>query len=255
MKLIKSVILILAIIILSNCSSVPKNDGAGHFNKLMTYKSGNVNYIDSQNINEGFDSIIFIHVKITDYSKKTFLSDELRDHPVLWLRMTNEYLNSDPALKDKVYWWGDMVRYYYDYIYGRWVRDENENRLEFYSISEVKSKINEIIIDNVHLKFSGDKSIRIPINKKLKITPGQLNYLGTLAINMINTGEYSGDVTSKAYIPGYGTQVTQKGFKYNINKKLEFNETDFKNDLNTIKSNYPNLFERYKDKIVNFKWD
>lgn len=248
--------------ILFGCSSIGKHfkntfvnnyDGAGYFNKLIQYRNNNLTYIDSLNLNEGFDAIVVLHVKIADYSEQNFFSDEIKSFPEIHFALTNEFINSDKELKEEIYWRGDLARYYKDYVYGNWIEESNEKSFDSYSVFEVKSKMNIIIIDNLYLRFYGDKWIKIPIDKKFKIERNKIDYLGTLSIDMYKTDEYSGKVIHQVYTP-YMTG-TKEGYVYNVNRRIEFNTVDFKEDLKWIELNYPILFENYKNCIVYFEWN
>lgn len=237
----------LIIFFLYGCATLSNFEykGAGHFNNLVSYKNGINYYNDNPNEISEFDSIVLFHVSIIDYSKK--LSDELCRFPIAMFRMTDEYLNSDPALKNEIYWKGDFAKYYHQYIYGKWLRNNTGNKLETYSIFGVKSKINEVILTKIRLEFSTSKWLDVSVNKKIKILPSRVNYLGTLLIELTNTGKYSGDIIKQAYFQ-YDTKI-EKGYVYNTRWKFNFAETDFKRDKEMLKINYPNLLEKYNGEI------
>ena len=220
MKVLK--LLLLIVFLLSGCGTLSQftYDGAGNFNNLMSYRNENYSYND--NVNEyDFDSILLVHVKIIDHSPKP----EQYSFPIAMFRVPEEYFNSSPELKDTLYWRGDFARYYHHRIYGDWTQNNGINKLDNLAILGIKSKIKKVILTKIRLQFFAASAwLDVPINKTFRINPGSINYLGTLLIEVANTGKSSGRTIKRAYFQ-YDTAIVE-GNIYNTQWKLSFEESD-----------------------------
>lgn len=260
MKTIKCLLIIL-ISLLYSCgifkdAFVNNYDGAGYFKKLISYDKGNTVYIDSINHEEGFDAVIFMHIKMTYSVDPKLKPDEIKGYPELHFSLTDTFIKSDAEVKNEIYRRGILARWFKYYVYDNWNDLNNQKDKKYfdsYVMFEVKSKMNTVIIDNLYLRFWGDSWLKILINKNFKVEPNKINYLGTYSININKTDKYSGKTiqqTYTSYAPGI-----KEGYLYDLNQELKYNEADYRKDLEFLNENYPNTYNIFKDKIVYFQWE
>ncbi len=260
MKTLKPLFLIVPIFLFSSCGIlkdvfVNNYDGAGCFNKLLNYQEGICTPADSLNLKEGFDAVVFVHLKILYSNNQKIKPDEIRGYPELFFNLTDEFINSDAVIKEDVRRRGILARWFKYYVNGSWIDQNNniEKHFDSYSVFEAKSKMNVVNIASLYLRFGGESWIKILIDKNFKIEPDKINYLGTLSISLHKTDEYSGKVISPAYTK-YMSE-TKEGYLYNVDVNLKYNENDYWKDLKYIEENFPNIYNDYKNSIVYFQWD
>ena len=262
MKTLNPLFLIVPVFLFSSCGIlkdvfVNNYDGAGCFNKLLRYPEGIYTPIDSLNIKEGFDAVVIVHLKIKYSSEHKITSDEIRGYPELFFDLTDEFINSDAEIKEEIRRRGVLARWYKYYVNGKWAdqntNDTIEKHFDAYSIFEVKSKINVIDIASLYLRFGGESYIKIPVDKKFRIEPNTINYVGTLSIDMHKTKKYSGKVIS----PSYTKYVagTKEGYLHSVDVNLKYNEKDYWKDLKYFEEDFPNIYNEFKNRIVYFNWN
>ena len=238
------------VFLLPGCSGLSQfeYDGAGNFNKLVSYRNKSYQYNDNLDNFSEFDSIVLFHVKIVDLSKEKSSDKLFGSTPIAMFRVTDQYFNSTPALKKELYRRGDFARFYHHYIYGDWIKSNSGNTLETYTVFGVKSKINDLIFTKMRLKrFAASEWLDIPIHKVFKIIPGSVNCLGTLSLELAATGEYSDKTLKQAYFK-YDTAIVE-GAEYATRWKLNIDKNDLKRDIDILKRNQPRLFEKFKDQF------
>ncbi len=244
----RACLLVLVALISSSCVLFPKWDAAGHFNDL-----GIPNRVDTLDVEQGFDSIVVFRLKVVDRSPRPLEEPGSHDRLKVYLRLTDAYINSDPATKEKVYWDGDPARYFPCIVDGEWNRKDEGNTFEGYSVSEVRSKLGQVIFDKVHLSTGMESGLDIEIYREFTILPGKINYLGTISISIENTGRYSGKVVKQAYTQ-YDTKITE-GDIYNTAWSKTLSEEDLRKDLDEFAASYPNLWKRFEEAFHFVKFD
>ncbi|MBN1550211.1 hypothetical protein JW979_02030 [bacterium] len=232
---------LLSALLLTGCAMLSQFtfDGAGHFANLVSCRSGVYTYNDNVSTYD-FDSVIMMHVIITDHSQKP----KEFGSQMLMVLLPEEYFNSTPELRETLYKRGDFARYYQQRIYGDWIPSENGNTMESYAIFGVKSKVKDIIMSYLRLQvFAQSTWLDVPISRRITIIPGSINYLGTLYVDVVATGESSGKTLKPAYFQ-YDTAVVE-GDAYKAGFRLIYDETNFKKDLKTLTTHLPNLGNKY----------
>jgi len=220
-----------------------KYDGAGHFTDLMSYRNKVYSYNDDVDRYD-FDSVVAFHVKVIDRSQKP----EQYGYPVAVFGLTENYLNSTPELKDTFYRMGDFARYYNNRVYGNWMETGDGNEFNGFAIFGVKSEVWEVNFTKLRLQvFASSTWLDVPVRRTVKTNPGEINYLGTLSVDLVATGDHSGRTIKPAYFK-YDTAIVE-GNTYQVASRMVFDEAGYLEDKKVLGKAYPNLFKKYGGNI------
>lgn len=242
-------ILSILIFILISCMVLrPRYDKNKFFNITKEYKSGKWICVDKLHAEDGFDSLVLYHVRLTCKSHAvsfgSFKIDEPSNAQILF-GLSNKFVQSDPEAKELINSSLDPYKYSLlrGWVGGNWViNNENKNEqyidyiLEGMSLFEVKSRIKKLDIERVRI-FLGSGWMDITTGKSITLESGKLHYLGTITAHIDNTNTQSKNLN-----------------KYNTYYAIEYDEKTYSADIQDFKKNYPLLYEQFKDNIIYYEF-
>ena len=159
-------------------------NGAGFFTQLYPEDTKGTAGRMSLDTPQGFDTVLCVKVKLFDKSKNGVIWEEVKSPVEIHFGLTNRFINAHKAVKEDVFYRGDMARYYKTKIYGTWRDSKYGKYFEGIAVVAVKSEIGALVIQYAYLRFWNHSWMSIALNKQCLPTAGKINHLGTLLIDL-----------------------------------------------------------------------